>query len=87
MLRGRSQLVESFVWLVPPAKIVRWIALSFVVYGRSSFVESFVLFFPFLCALRERRENERKKEEKEKSEQENKRQRKKRKREHPLDEL
>ena len=64
-LRGRSQLVESFVWLVSPARIDRLIALSLslVVHGRSSFVESFVWFLPFLCALGKRKE---KREEKEK---------------------
>ena len=53
VLRGRSQLVESFIWLVPPVRIVRLIALSLslVVHGRSSFVESLVWLFPFLCAI------------------------------------
>ena len=61
-------------------------SLSLVVHGRSSFVESFVWFLPFLCALGKRREKrkeerEKRKENKRKTgkrEEENKRKRKKR---------
>ena len=59
--RGRSQLVESFVWLVPLVRIdssslIQWI----MVHGRSSLVESLVWLVPFLCEKRrEKREDER----------------------------
>ena len=42
VLRGRSQLVESSIWSVPPVKIVRLIALTLVVHCCSSSVDSLV---------------------------------------------
>ena len=56
--RGRSQLAESFVWLVPLARIDRLTALSrwVMVHRRSSLVESLVWLNPSLCEEREERE-------------------------------
>ena len=64
--RGRSQLGESFVWLVPLVRIDRldsflltqWI----MVHGRSSLMESLVWLIPFLCVKKgekKKREDER----------------------------
>ena len=65
---GRSQLVESLVWLVPLVRIDRLIALSLtqwiVVHGRSSLMESLVWLFPFLCV--KRREKKKREDEREK---------------------
>ena len=73
MLRGRSQLVESFVWFIPTVRIVRLIgAWPFFVRGVNCLV------FPVsVCTCKKKREEEENK--REKIEKREKREREKRK--------
>ena len=87
-LRGRSQLVESFVWLVSPARIDRLIALSLSRGAWPFFVRRVIcLVPPRFCVHLEKEKEKREEKEKrgkrirereEKREEENKRKRKKR---------
>ena len=79
MPRGRSQLVESFVWLVPLARIDRLIALSFDSMDRGAwpcFVDGVTCLVNSVsvCEEKKKREDEReKKREDEREEREMKR--------------
>ena len=84
MPRGRFQLVESFVWLVPLARIDRLIALSLDSMDRGAwpfFVDGVTCLVNSVSVCEEKREERREKREERREEREERREKERRREE------
>ena len=65
LLQSSTIQYEIDTWYFPLVRIDNVTALSFVVHGRSSLVESFVWFIPFLCIKRRQKMEEKRRKDQE----------------------